>query len=65
MTPDQFNKHLAHLNINIKKAINTGLPRMAGNEAARLFRQNFQKEGFFGAKWQEVNRRKKPGKGAE
>ena len=58
MTPEQFRKSLASLHINVAKAIHTDLPRIAGNEAARLFRQNFQQEGFFGQKWVEVNRRK-------
>jgi phage gpG-like protein len=57
MTPEQFKKHFAHLSIDINKAINSDIPNMAGNEAARLFRQNFQKEGFFGKKWQNVKRR--------
>ncbi|MFZ4707498.1 MAG: phage virion morphogenesis protein, partial [Bacteroidales bacterium] len=43
--------------MNVKRAINSDIPRIAGNEAARLFRQNFQNEGFFGKKWKEVNRR--------
>jgi phage gpG-like protein len=57
MTPAQFAKHLASLEIYIKKAIDEDIPKRAGNEAARLFRQNFQQEGFFGQKWKDVQRR--------
>lgn len=32
-------------------------PAIAGNTAARLFKKNFQDEGFFGEKWKEVQRR--------
>ncbi len=58
MTPEQFRKQLANMHLNVEKAINEDIPRIAGNEVARLFRQNFQQEGFFGKKWDEVNRRK-------
>jgi phage gpG-like protein len=57
MTPEQFKQHFANLEINFKQAVNRDLPRIAGNEAARLFRINFQKESFFDKKWDEVQRR--------
>jgi phage gpG-like protein len=58
MTPEQFKNHLAQLKLNVKTALNRDLPRIIGNKAASLFRQNFQKEAFFDDKWEEVNRRK-------
>lgn len=58
MTPEEFSKHFAQLAVSVQNAINRDLPRIVGNKAASLFRQNFQNEGFFGKKWQEVNRRK-------
>lgn len=58
MTPEEFNKHLAKMQINIKKAVSSDIPKLAGNEAARLFRKNFQEEGFFGKRWKDVNRRR-------
>lgn len=57
MTPEEFNKQLAHFKIKVKQA-QGDLPRIAANEAARLFRENFQEEGFFGEPWEEVERRK-------
>lgn len=56
MTPEQFNKYLANFQMNIKNA-KGDLPRIAANEAASLFRKNFQDESFFGDKWEEVQRR--------
>lgn len=47
----------AQLKLKIKQAIDHDLPVICGNEAVRLFKQNFQKEGFFGRPWQEVKRR--------
>jgi len=58
MTPEQFNKHLAQMQMKISKAISSDIPKLAGNEAARLFRKNFQEEGFFGKRWKDVNRRR-------
>lgn len=50
-------KYFAQLQLDVKQALDNDLPLICGNEAARLFRQNFQKEGFFGKKWKEVQRR--------
>lgn len=58
MTPEQFNKHLAQMQMKISKAVSSDIPKLAGNEAARLFRKNFQEEGFFGKRWKDVNRRR-------
>lgn len=58
MTPEQFNKYLANFQINVKNA-KGDLPRIAANEAARLFRKNFQDESFFGKRWEDVKRRQK------
>ncbi|OQC36552.1 MAG: hypothetical protein BWX63_01805 [Bacteroidetes bacterium ADurb.Bin041] len=57
MTPEQFKKRFANMQISLKTAINNDLPLVVGNEVARLFRINFQEEGFFGKKWIEVQRR--------
>jgi len=57
MTPEEFSKHFAKLEVNVHKALNHDLPRIVGNQAAKLFRKNFQEEGFFGQKWKDVKRR--------
>lgn len=50
-------KHFARLQLEIKQAIDHDLPIIIGNEAVRLFKKNFQDEGFFGKPWQQVKRR--------
>ena len=57
MTPEEFSKHFAQLELNVQNALNHDLPLIVGNKAASLFRKNFQEEGFFGAKWKDVKRR--------
>ncbi|MBO7202072.1 MAG: hypothetical protein J6V30_00845 [Paludibacteraceae bacterium] len=47
----------AQLQIELKQAIDHDLPIIIGNEAVRLFKKNFQDEGFFGKPWQQVKRR--------
>lgn len=47
----------AQLQIELKQAIDYDLPIIIGNEAVRLFKKNFQDEGFFGKPWQQVKRR--------
>lgn len=56
MTPEEFQQRLAKMQIDIKDAVNSDLPKIVGNEAARLFRKNFQDEGFFGDKWKPAKR---------
>lgn len=55
---DEINKYFAHFTRKIKKAIRRDAPRVAGKEAVKLFKQNFQDEGFFGKRWKEVQRRR-------
>lgn len=47
----------AQIKLKMQQAYNHDLPLIVGNEAVRLFKQNFQKEGFFGRPWKEVQRR--------
>jgi phage gpG-like protein len=58
MTPKEFEKRLAKMALDVKRAIDRDLPKVIANEAKQLFRENFEKEGFFGEKWKEVERRK-------
>ena len=57
MDPKQFTIKITQMTVNLKKAIDDDLPKILGNKAASMFRQNFQDEGFFGTKWKEVKRR--------
>ena len=47
----------AQMSMEIKRAIDHDLPIICGNEAVKLFKQNFQKESFFGKPWKNVKRR--------
>jgi phage gpG-like protein len=59
MTPKEFERYFASMSVSMNRAVQGGdLAKVAANEAARLFRQNFREEGFFGKKWDEVQRRK-------
>jgi phage gpG-like protein len=59
MTPQEFKRYFASMTVKMQKAVQGGdLAKVAANEAARLFRQNFREESFFGQKWDEVQRRK-------
>lgn len=60
MNIQEFSKYFAQAKVEIKQAINSDIPRIVGNRAASMFRQNFQNEGFFGQRWQEVKRRMDP-----
>ncbi len=44
----------------LRKFIHHDLPIKIGKQAVDLFKENFQKEGFFGDKWKEVKRRSDP-----
>lgn len=57
MTPEQFQQRLKSLKIEFKELTDKYAPTIAGRTAVRLFKQNFQQEGFFGDKWKEVQRR--------
>ncbi|MBQ0112998.1 MAG: phage virion morphogenesis protein [Bacteroidales bacterium] len=60
MNLDKFSKGMAKFSIDMKKAYDKDLPRIIGNKAVMMFKQNFQEEGFFGQKWKEVKRRQDP-----
>jgi phage gpG-like protein len=57
MSPKEFNHKLTTLEAEFKEFFNKTAPTIAGEVAVRLFKQNFQDEGFFGEKWLEVKRR--------
>jgi phage gpG-like protein len=57
MTPEEFQRRLKSLEKEFQQFYIKTAPRAAGIIAVRLFKENFQKEGFFGEKWQEVKRR--------
>ncbi len=44
-------KHFAAYIVRLKEGIARDLPLLAGNCAVRLFKRNFQDEGFFSKKW--------------
>lgn len=60
MTLQDFSHHLKGLEAKIRQQLEHDLPRKAGNLALRRFKENFQKEGFFGKRWKEVKRRQNP-----
>ncbi len=60
MTISELSKHFSEMKIAIRRTMDDDLPRIVGNKAASMFRKNFQDEGFFGRKWQEVKRRQNP-----
>lgn len=55
-----FSHYLQHLEVNLKRQLQHDLPIKLGNLAVRLFKDNFQKESFFGRAWIEVKRRLNP-----
>ena len=57
MTPEEFQQRIKTIEKEFKELYNRYAPTIAGKAAVRLFKENFQKEGFFGEKWQEVKRR--------
>lgn len=64
MDIQDFSHHLQHLEDSLKRQLQHDLPRKLGNLAVRMFKENFQKESFFGRAWQEVKRRLQGTKGA-
>lgn len=48
----------------MRRQLSRDLPKKIGNLAVRMFKENFQKEGFFGRAWKEVKRRLQGAKGA-
>lgn len=57
MTTKEFNDYLTGMEREFKAFVENAAPIIVGNIAVRLFKENFQNEGFFGEKWQEVKRR--------
>ncbi|MDR1757923.1 MAG: phage virion morphogenesis protein [Bacteroidales bacterium] len=58
--PEEFQQRLNSLQRKFKDLYNEVAPAIAGNVAVRLFKKNFQDEGFFGQAWKEVKRRENP-----
>lgn len=57
MTIQEMKDKMAHIKIDIERAINDDLPKKVGNRIVRMTKQNFQDEGYFGKRWKEVKRR--------
>ena len=57
MTPKQFQIHINDLSKEVQQFMNVDGPAIAANIAVEKFKENFEKEGFFGEKWKEVQRR--------
>lgn len=64
MTIQDFSHHLKNLERELQRKLQRDLPKKLGNLAVRMFKENFQKEGFFGRAWKEVKRRIMGAKGA-
>ena len=64
MQIQDFSKHLEGIEAAVKRQLERDLPKKIGNLAVRMFKENFQKESFFGRAWQEVKRRIQGAKGA-
>lgn len=60
MDEKQFKAHIIKIRDEVLQAVDSDIPMVAGKTAVDLFTENFQegKEGFFGNRWAEVNRRK-------
>lgn len=63
MTIEEMKGKIAQQKIDIERAINDDIPRKVGNRIVRMTKQNFQDEGYFGKRWQEVKRRQPHRKG--
>ena len=48
---------MARVKIRFRKAIGSIIPQKCANKAVEMFKRNFNEEGFFGARWKEVQRR--------
>ena len=60
MTIQDFSHLLKDLEADLQRQLAHDLPRKLGNLAVRMFKENFQKESFFGRAWREVKRRINP-----
>jgi len=57
MTFEEFSIHIKEMGQRAEQFVNKDAPDYAGNIAVEKFKKNFEDEGFFGNKWQEVQRR--------
>jgi phage gpG-like protein len=57
MTPEEFQNRLNKIESVFQELYRKYAPKAAGQIAVSLFKENFQKEGFFGERWKEVKRR--------
>lgn len=57
MEIQDFSRHLKGVERSLRRQLAHDLPVKVGNLAVRLFKRNFQREGFFGRRWREVKRR--------
>jgi phage gpG-like protein len=57
MTPEEFFNRIQLLKKEFKELFDREAPAIAGRVAVSLFKKNFRDEGFFGARWKEVQRR--------
>jgi len=57
MTADQFIIYLKDVERKYTRFVNDDAPEYAANVAVEKFKENFENEGFFGERWQEVQRR--------
>jgi len=57
MTLGEFSIHIKEMGEKAERFVNKDAPEYAGNIAVEKFKKNFEGEGFFGNKWQEVQRR--------
>lgn len=63
MEIQDFSHHLEGIEAAIKRQLERDLPEKLGKLAVRMFKDNFQKESFFGRAWKEVKRRLQGAKG--
>jgi hypothetical protein len=64
MEIQDFSHRLEGIEAAEKRQLERDLPKKLGNLAVRMFKENFQKESFFGRAWKEVKRRLQGVKGA-
>ena len=57
-----FDKYFARCTKELEQAIGADIPRIVANRGVELFKHNFQQQGFFGRRWQDVKRRTNPPK---
>ncbi len=64
MEIQDFSHHLEGIKAAIKRQLERDPPKKLGNLAVRMFKENFQKESFFGRARKEVKRRLQGAQGA-